>query len=105
MPRVGSNPTLGNLIYFSLLLLLLFWGARTKPICSRGLRVSLLILVKRDTFIAYIVVEVVGSNPTIGIQGARNYRDLAQWKRVALITQRSQDRNLESRTGARKMPT
>ena len=29
-----------------------------------------------------------------------NNRDLAQWKRVALITQRSQDRNLESRTGS-----
>ena len=46
-----------------------------------------------------------GSIPGLGIWGARNYRDLAQWKRVALITQRSQDRNLESRTGARKMPT
>ena len=33
-------------------------------------------------------------------RGAREYRDLAQWKRVALITQRSQDRNLESRTGS-----
>ena len=32
-------------------------------------------------------------------KGARIYRDLAQWKRVALITQRSQDRNLESRLG------
>ena len=45
-----------------------------------------------------------GSIPGLGIR-EHGYRDLAQWKRVALITQRSQDRNLESRTGARKMPT
>ena len=32
-------------------------------------------------------------------KGARINRDLAQWKRDALITQRSQDRNLESRKG------
>ena len=43
--------------------------------------------------------EFGGSNPPVSI-GEHGYRDLAQWKRVALITQRSQDRNLESRTGS-----